>query len=125
MRRSLWITLTTAIVVTGIALAIAWATLAPGGPPLASAAFSLAAITPNADGVTDVTRLTYTLRRPATVSVYFLDSANRRYDFRSERPRGAGSASVDFAGVVDGYIRPDEAVSGEVLARVLTDGAYT
>jgi len=125
MRRSLWIALTTAIVVTGIALAIAWATLAPGGPPLASAAFSLAAITPNADGVTDVTRLTYTLRRPATVSVYFLDSANRRYDFRSERPRGAGSASVDFAGVVDGYIRPDEAVSGEVLARVLADGAYT
>lgn len=125
MRRSLWITLTTAIVVTGIALAIAWATLAPGGPPLASAAFSLSAITPNADGVTDVTRLTYTLRRPATVSVYFLDSANQRYDFRRERPRGAGPASVDFAGVVDGYIRPDEAVSGEVLARVLADGAYT
>ncbi len=115
----------TAVAITAIALAIAWLTLSPSGPPLESAAFSLTEITPNADGITDVTRLTYRLRRPATVSVYFKDANGRRYDFRSDQPRGTGEASVDFSGVVDGYVRRGEAVTGNVATRVLADGAYT
>lgn len=125
MQRQIWITVATAVVVTAVALGIAWVTLKPDGPPLESAAFSLSEITPNADGITDVTRLTYSLRRPASVSVYFLDSQQRRYDFRRNKPRGNGAASVDFSGVVEGYTRRGEMVSGTVLSRVLADGQYT
>lgn len=125
MQRQIWITVATAVVVTAVALGIAWVTFKPDGPPLESATFSLSEITPNADGVTDVTRLTYALRRPASVSVYFLDAQQRRYDFRRDKPRGNGEASVDFSGVVEGYTRRGETVSGTVLARVLADGAYT
>ncbi len=125
MQRQIWITVATAVVVTAVALGIAWVTLKPDGPPLESAAFSLSEITPNADGITDVTRLTYSLRRPASVSVYFLDSQQRRYDFRRNKPRGNGEASVDFSGVVEGYTRRGEMVSGTVLSRVLADGQYT
>ncbi|MBL8093993.1 MAG: hypothetical protein JNL73_07460 [Anaerolineales bacterium] len=125
MPRQTWITVGTAVVVTAIALGTAWAVFKPEGPPLADASFSLTEITPNADGLTDVTRLTYTLRRPATVSVYFLDTAQRRYDFRRDKPRGTGEASVDFGGVVDGYTTRGELVTGKVLARVLADGTYT
>lgn len=125
MRRTLWITVATAVAVTVIALAIAWVTLRPSGPPLESAAFSLTEITPNADGISDVTRLTYRLRRPATVSVYFTDANGRRFDFRRDQLRGSGEANVDFSGVVDGYTRRGEMITGDVLARVLSDGAYT
>ncbi len=125
MRRTFWITVATAVAVTAVALSIAWLTLKPDGPPVESASFSLSEITPNADGITDVTRINYRLRRPATVSVYFLDANQRRYDFRRDKPRGSGEASVDFGGVVDGYTRRGETVSGDVLARVLADGAYT
>ena len=125
MRRTLWITVATAVAVTAIALAIAWVTFSPSGPPVESASFSLTEITPNADGISDVTRLTYRLRRPATVSVYFTDADGQRFDFRRDQPRGSGEASVDFSGVVEGYTRRGEIVTGNVLARVLADGTYT
>ncbi|MCB9160880.1 MAG: hypothetical protein H6644_13695 [Caldilineaceae bacterium] len=36
-------------------------------------------ISPNADGDTDVTDIFYSLRRPATVSIYFDDAAGNRF----------------------------------------------
>lgn len=125
MRQSLVITLLVAV--AGVALAVLatalW--LDPPGPPLASAEWSLSRFTPNADGVTDVTRLRYTLRRPAQVSIQFVDSAGQRYLFREARPRAAGESVVDFSGIVQAFVRPGEALSGTVLARVLPNGPYT
>lgn len=83
------------------------------------------AITPNADGVTDATRLAYTLTRNAAVSIFFENAVGERFYFRQERTRGAGEYAVLFSGVVNGYVRPDEVVAGQVLARLLQDGLYT
>jgi hypothetical protein len=125
MKLPISLTILIAVAVTGLGLAIAALWLRPGGPPLASAAFSLDTITPNADGQTDVARLTFRLRRAARVSVYFTDSQGKRFDFRTDKPTLAGDTVVDFSGVVDPYTLPGESLAFEVLARVLQNGTYT
>lgn len=82
-------------------------------------------ITPNADGLTDATQISYTLSRNADVSIYFENEAGERYYFRENKPRGAGDYKVLFSGVVDGYSLPDDIVEGEILTRLLQDGTYT
>ena len=68
-------------------------------------------ITPNADGLQDVARITYNLSRSANLSIYLVDGAGQRHYFRDDRRRSAGSYRVDFGGVVNGSM--------------LTDGRYT
>ncbi|MDW8326533.1 MAG: hypothetical protein RMK99_08210 [Anaerolineales bacterium] len=125
MRISIWLAIVVAVVATAAMLAAAWWLLNPGGPPLESAAFSLRTLTPNADGVDDVTRLTYRLRRPATVSVYFVNAQGERFYFRREQLRESGENVVDFSGIVEPYLLPGEAFESEILARVLQNGDYT
>jgi hypothetical protein len=92
---------------------------------LRNAAIRDAVITPNADGVTDATLLSYELSRNATVSIYFENEEGQRFHFREARSRGAGTYEVLFSGVVDGYRLPGEEIEGEILARLLRDGDYT
>ena len=146
MSRSVLLTTFVAVALAALVLGLAWIVFRPGGPPLVEAAFSHTALTPNADGDSDVTHITYRLRRAATVSIYFLDGQGQRYVFRRERPREAGEHAVDFSGVVDPFQASGEAplsacvnagpaadgrlpagdvLTGEVLAQVLPDGAYT
>lgn len=82
-------------------------------------------ITPNADGVEDITPIRYELSRNASVSIYFDDADGNRYFFRDDKARGAGEYNVLFSGVVDGYRLEDEPVEGEILSRLLRDGDYT
>jgi hypothetical protein len=84
-----------------------------------------AIITPNADGDSDATPISYELSRNAAVSIYFEDAAGDRFYFRREKPRGAGEYEVLFSGVVDGYRLATDAVEGEILSRLLRDGEYT
>lgn len=65
------------------------------------------AITPNADGITDAARISYDLRRTATVSIYLLGRDDSRHYFRQDALRSPGQYAVDFAGVVDGRMLPD------------------
>ncbi len=125
MRLPFWLTLTIAAVVTALALGVAWAVLRPSGPPLTEAAFSLNRLSPNADGKDDIARLRYVLRRPANVSVYFMDAQGRRFHFRTDRPRLSGENEVDFSGIVDPFRLPDDTFTGDILARVLPNGEYT
>ena len=135
MRRAVLLTTAVALAVAGVVLAGAWLALRPGGPPLAAASFSHTALSPNTDGDDDVTHINYALRRAANVSIYFVDSQGRRFDFRADKPREAGEHAVDFSGVVDPFILPGDAEvtngpdgapwPGEITARVLPDGAYT
>ena len=81
-------------------------------------------ISPNADGDSDITPISYELSRNASVSIYFEDQDGERFYFRRERPRGAGEYSVLFSGVVEGYRLPDEMIDGEIIARLLPDGDY-
>ncbi len=124
MRLNPWFTFLIALVVVGGLLAGAWLFLRPSGPALTSAEFSLSAITPNADGEADVTRITYSLNRPATVSIYFVNNAGERFYFRRERARESGEHTVEFSGIVGAYRLPGDTFEGELLNRVLQDGAY-
>jgi len=96
---------------------------------LTNVSFDRDRITPNADGNTDVLKITYGLNRSARVSITFEDSDGTHYVFRDHARRGP---SVDqpyqvlFSGVVDGYTLSDETfVEFDVEKRVLRDGDYT
>lgn len=64
-------------------------------------------ITPNADGLADVTRIAYKLSGNADLSIYLVDEAGKRHYFRDNRRRSAGNYQVDFGGVVEGRMLPD------------------
>jgi hypothetical protein len=127
LRRSILLTIVVAAVLVAVGLVVAWQVIQPGGPPLTEASISPAAISPNADGQTDVTGIHYALRRPATVSIYFVDAAGTRFYFRKDKPRGAGPFDINFSGVVDAYTLPGDSFpsTNTLLARVLQNGRYT
>jgi hypothetical protein len=114
-----------ALVVVGVSLALGWRLIRGDSSLLRDVTVAETLITPNADGSQDITAITYTLSRNATVSIYFEDSAGERYYFRQAQPRGVGDYSVYFSGVVDGYLLPGESFAGQVLARLLQNGDYT
>ncbi len=83
-------------------------------------------ISPNADGDQDVAEIQYSLRRPATVSIYFENASGERFYFRQGRRRAAGDYSVLWGGAVE-ELRTVETDYGvqEILSWVLPDGEYT
>lgn len=95
------------------------------GPLLYEVTVSPDFITPNADGDQDVTRITYSLRRTADVSIYFTDEEGERFYFRQERRRAPGDYNVLWGGtaeeteIVETSYGPQE-----ILSRVLPDGSY-
>jgi hypothetical protein len=68
-----------------------------------------ATISPNADGQDDVAEIKYTLTRQSTVTIYLLDPAGQRHDFRVDKRRSQGKRTAYFSGVVDGRLLPDGA----------------
>ncbi len=78
-----------------------------GGPLLYDVQVSPNTITPNADGVVDVTRVSYSLSNSANLSIYFVNEEGERFYFRDSRRRSAGDYGVDFGGVVDGAMLPN------------------
>jgi len=84
-------------------------------------------ITPNADGQTDLTRITFTLNRNAIVSIKLFDSSGQAYIFRAPRPLSLNDKpyTVYFGGVVDGFTRPGEADDFTIVKRMLPDDVYT
>ncbi len=96
------------------------------GPLLSNVAVEPAFISPNADGTDDVTEIFYSLRRPATISIYFEDEDGERTYFRRERRRSEGDYSVYWGGVVDEptVVETDGGLF-EIVSRVLDDGEYT
>jgi hypothetical protein len=125
MRLSPLRTTIAALLASAVLLAAGWLWLRPAGPLLRAAEFGLDALSPNADGVRDVTRITYRLARPARVSISFLDESGRRFRFRSDNPRPSGEHQLLFSGIVAGFTLSDEEFEGQILARVLPDGDYT
>jgi hypothetical protein len=96
------------------------------GPVLHNVTVSPDAITPNADGQSDVTRISYSLRRSADVSITFTDAAGATYYFRQERRRARGDYSVLWGGTADeSTLVETDYGSQEILSQVLPDGVYT
>ena len=98
-------------------------------PLLSDVSFSAEHISPNADRSNDVLSIQYRLSRSAELSIYLLDAAGNRYDFRSNESRQQSSwepYSVLFAGIVDGYVLPGGGTEDfSVTRRVLQNGTYT
>lgn len=74
---------------------------------LSQASFAPDTISPNADGVQDVTSIHYELGRKANVSIYAQDAAGQRYYFRNSQPRTPGVYDVLFGGIVNGQLLSD------------------
>ncbi|HKZ82994.1 MAG TPA: hypothetical protein VJ793_04980 [Anaerolineae bacterium] len=87
---------------------------------LSNVSFSPEIISPNADGNSDVTHISYDLSRNAIVSIWLESSGGDRYTFRDARPRSAGEYGVQFSGVIDGRLLPNGEYRWIVEA---TDGA--
>ncbi len=123
-RTTPWIVAVIALVVVATAVAIGWRVVNGDNSLLRNVSTGHEAITPNADGSDDATQISYEISRNATVSIYFENEAGERFYFRQERPRGTGEYSVLFSGIVEGYSLPDDQIQGEILARLLQNGAY-
>jgi hypothetical protein len=96
------------------------------GPLLYDVVVSPDAISPNADGVDDVTEIQYSLRRTATVSIYFENSEGERFYFREARRRSPGDYSVFWGGAVEERIvQETDYGPQEILSWVLPDGQYS
>lgn len=92
-----------------------------GGSLLANVSVNPQTITPNADGLTDVTRIGYSLNRSANLSIYLIDTEDQRHYFRQSQRRSVGDYQVDFSGVVEGAMLPN-GVYTWVVEAVADDG---
>jgi hypothetical protein len=125
MRFPIWLTLIAAVITLGLVLGVGQMLIWPERPLIASAGFSLETISPNADGIDDVTEFAYEITRNASVTVALEHPDGEQYYFRQDERRTAGEYQVLFSGVVDGYTLPGEDIGGEVLRRLIPDGEYT
>jgi hypothetical protein len=95
-------------------------------PLLSDVSVSPAQISPNADGVDDVTEIRYRLSRNATLSIYFESDEGERFYFREARPRSAGEYRVQWGGVINQpYWLESEWGRQLIRSWVLADGTYT
>lgn len=82
-----------------------------GGPLVYEVEVQPSTISPNADGVDDVARISYKISRHCELNVYFIDQEGRRHYMREGNSRSPGEYEALFGG----------AIGGQVLA----DGQYT
>jgi hypothetical protein len=97
-------------------------------PLLQDVSVSPDTITPNADGQTDLAKITFLLNRSANVSISLHDESGETYTFRAPTPLGLNKTpyEVFFGGVVEGFKKPGETwLDYTVTKRMLPDGHYT
>lgn len=124
MRIPIWTVGVGALLAVGAVVVAGQALVNPERPLIAEAAFAPETISPNADGVDDITVFGYALTRNARVSLAF-EGEPGRYVFRQDEPRTPGDYTVAFSGVVDGFALPGDQVFGQIMRRLMPDGIYT
>jgi len=110
-----------AVIVVGVA---GYVILRPPVALLSGAGIDATEISPNADGVDDITTIRYSLARPARVSVYFDGPDGERFYFRNDQRRSSGEYAVLFSGIVDGYRLPGEEFPGTIERRLIPNAVY-
>lgn len=99
--------------------------LQPPSDLLSNAGFDHTLISPNADGIDDITTIRYSLARPADITIYLESDAGERYYFRDHQRRIAGDYQVRFSGVVDGFRLLGEEIPGTIERRLIPNATYT
>lgn len=127
MRLSPLVTIIVAVITVVIIGVVATLMIQPPRPLLANVRFQPEVITPNGDGSDDATQISYTLNRNADLTIQFRNNdSGQIYTFRNADPRGIGSYQVLFSGIVKGYtLQDDKPENGEILTRLIPNGAYT
>jgi len=125
MRTPIVIAIFVALVTAGVLLFFSNLLLDPDRPLVAYIDVSPTTISPNADGVDDVALVEYEITRNATVSFLLVDSNDNEFYFREGQNRAEDEYQVQFSGVVDGYVLPDETVFGQIIRRLIPNGVYT
>jgi hypothetical protein len=125
MRISITVTIVVAIVGLLIVVLLGQIFIQPEVPLITQAFFVPETITPNADGDSDITIFTYSLSRNAQITLSFTAEDGTLYMFRQNQRRTSQDYGVEFSGVVEGYTRPGESISGQVQRRLMPDGRYT
>lgn len=111
-----------AVIVVGVG---GFFVLQPPADLLSNAVFSDTILTPNADGEGDIVVFSYTLSRNAIISLSFENENGQQFVFRDQQRRAPGDYSVNFSGVVDGYIvDSDPDIAGTIERRLIPDGTY-
>ena len=89
-------------------------------------------ISPNADGVEDVARVSYKVSRHCQVYIYFVDEEGQQHTFREGNRRSPGEYEALFGGGIDGQVLPDgeytwvvEAVDENSGERARVEGQLT
>jgi hypothetical protein len=125
MRLPVLLVIVAALATLAVVVIIGMLAIQPPRPLIVSAEFSADTITPNADGQTDVAVFRYTLSRNAQVTITFEAEDGTQYLFRDRQDRAHGDYQVEFSGIVSGFTLPDETINGEILQRLMPNGAYT
>lgn len=118
------LTIAAALAALILVAAAGYLLLRPPGDLLQNARFGSDLISPNADGMQDITTIQYELSRNARVSIYLENADGERYYFRQDEPRIPGEYSVLFSGIVDGFVLPGEEIPGTVERRLIPNGEY-
>jgi hypothetical protein len=74
-------------------------------------------ISPRAGATNSAAKIDYSLARPATVSVYLMDSRQGKHSLRENQARAAGDYQILFGGIVDDRTLPDGAYQLVVEAK--------
>lgn len=94
---------------TGIAFLvfIAMLTACGSGAILTKFTVSPETISPHVGAANSATKIEYSLARPATISIYLLDSKQGKHSLRDNQPRAAGDYEILFGGIVDNQVLSD------------------
>lgn len=125
MRTPIIITIFVALLTAGAVLILSNVLLTPDRDLVAYVNISPTTISPNADGEDDVALVEYEITRNAVVSFLLIDTDGNEFYFREAQARAADEYQVQFSGVVEGYVLPDEQVAGDVIRRIIPNGDYT
>jgi hypothetical protein len=106
--------------ILGLGVMVAAIAACSSRPLIADAELSPSTITPDGDGQSDATHISYTLGRNATFSLYFENAEGQRFYFRRQLLRSLGAHEMLFGGVIDNRMLPDGTYTWVIEA---SDGA--
>ena len=126
MNRFQLFTMLIALIVTALVSTAGYFLIAPPRPLIVRAEFSHTLITPNADGIDDITAYEYVLSQNALVSLTFTSQSGDQFVFRDHVQRVQDIVHQGFfSGVVDGFALDHESIVGNVERRLMPEAVYT